>query len=291
MQNVLFRWLQEVFDVPVIIQLTDDEKSLWSDLKVEQTVKLARENAKEIIAIGFNPEKTFIFSSLSYMGQTPEYYRNVIRIQKSVTYGQVKGLFGFNDSDLIGKIVFPAVQVAPAFSTTFPEIFGNEKIQPVVVCAIDQDPYFQMTRDVATKLNFPQPIMLHSIFFPALQGSRTKMSASDLNSAILMSDTAKQIKTKVNKYAFSGGKVTVEEHREQGGDTDVDVSYHFLKFFLADDAELKKVHDTYRSGELLSGEIKKLAIECLQPIIAEHQEKKKLVTDKVLELFMTPRKL
>lgn len=285
------RWLQDVFDVPVIIQLTDDEKSLWTDLKVEQIEKLAKENAKDIIAVGFNPEKTFIFSSFTYMGHTPEYYRNIIRIQKSVTHGRVKSLFGFNDSDLIGKIVFPAIQAAPALSTTFPDIFGNEKVQAVVVCAIDQHPYLQMTREVAAKLNFPLPIVLHSIFFPALQGARTKMSSSDPNSAILLTDTAKQIKTKVNKHAFSGGKATVEEHREQGGDTHVDVSYHILKFFLSDDAELEKVRTSYQAGELLSGEIKKLAVECLQPIITEHQEKRKLVTDQILEKFMTPRKL
>lgn len=38
------------------------------------------------------------------------------------------------------------------------------------------------------------------------------MSSSEPNSAIFMSDTAKQIKTKINKYAFSGGQVSIEEH-------------------------------------------------------------------------------
>lgn len=42
------------------------------------------------------------------------------------------------------------------------------------------------------------------------------MSASDPTSAIFVTDTAKQIKTKINKYAFSGGCATVEEHREKG---------------------------------------------------------------------------
>ena len=42
------------------------------------------------------------------------------------------------------------------------------------------------------------------------------MSASDPNSAIFVTDTAKQIKTKINKFAFSGGRATVEEHRERG---------------------------------------------------------------------------
>lgn len=50
----------------------------------------------------------------------------------------------------------------------------------------------------------------------AAQGESGKMSASDENSAIFVSDTPKQIKSKVNKYAFSGGGVSVEEHREKG---------------------------------------------------------------------------
>lgn len=54
--------------MPLVIQLTDDEKFLWKDLKVEQVIKLARENAKDIIACGFDPENTFIFSDFSFIG-------------------------------------------------------------------------------------------------------------------------------------------------------------------------------------------------------------------------------
>jgi tryptophanyl-tRNA synthetase len=54
-----------------------------------------------------------------------------------------------------------------------------------------------------------------------------------------MSDTAAQIKNKVNKHGFSGGKETEEEHRKYGGDTEVDVSYQYLTFFLEDDEELR----------------------------------------------------
>jgi tryptophanyl-tRNA synthetase len=117
------------------------------------------------------------------------------------------------------------------------------------------------------------------------------MSSSDVNTTILLSDTPKQLKTKINKHAFSGGRVTVEEHREFGGNTDTDVSYRLLKFFLSDDSELEKVRVAYSSGEMLSGEIKKLAIECLQEIITSHQDRRKAVTDAIVDQFMTPRKL
>ena len=121
-----------------------------------------------------------------------------------------------------------------------------------------------MTRDVAPRLGFHKPALLHSTFFPALQGPQSKMSASDPSSSIFLTDTPKQIKEKVNqpswilqsmpnllfiwttiyqivKYAFSGGRDTVEEHRKHGGNTDIDVSYQYLSFFLEDDERLAQI--------------------------------------------------
>merc|ERR1719187_1959268 len=252
-------------------------------------MRLAIENARDIIALGFDVNKTFIFADLTYIGQCPQFYQNVIRIQKCVTYNQVKGIFGFDDSSPIGKIGFPAVQAAPSFSSSFPFIFGdNKKVPCLIPCAIDQDPYFRMTRDVANRLGYLKPALLHSTFFPALQGAQTKMSASDSTSSIFLTDTPKQIKTKINKYAFSGGKDTMEEHRRLGGDTDVDISYQYLTFFLDDDEKLEEIRTDYRSGKLLSGFLKKELIEILQPLVTEHQKARKLVTDETIKLFMTP---
>lgn len=177
----------------------------------------------------------------------------------------MKGIFGFGDSDLIGKIGYPAAQAAPALPSTFPFIFKkNEKPICLVPCAIDQDPYFRMCRDVAPRLGFPKCALIHSSFFPALQGAKSKMSASDQNSAVFLTDTAKQIKNKINKYAFSGGRVTVEEHRKLGGIPDIDVAYQLLKFFLDDDAKLEEIRVAYSKGDMLTGEIKKLAIEVIK---------------------------
>jgi len=226
------KWLQDVFDVPLVIQLTDDEKTLWKDIKLEDSIKMAYENAKDIIAVGFDVEKTFIFSDLEYIGQCPAFYQNMIRIQKCVTFNQVKGIFGFSDSDVIGKIAFPAVQATPCLSTSFPSIFGNNKIPCLIPCAIDQDPYFRMTRDVAPRIGFQKPALIHSVFFPALQGAKTKMSASDPNTTIYLTDSVKQVKNKINKHAFSGGRTTIEEHRELGGNCDIDISYQYLTFFF-----------------------------------------------------------
>ena len=138
------------------------------------------------------------------------------------------------------------------------------------------------------------------------------MSSSDPNSAIFMTDTPKQIKvrvlaptdwshphtnrlctiqTKINKYAFSGGQVSIEDHRRLGGNPDVDVSYVYLTYFEEDDAKLEEIYKNYKSGELLTGELKKMTIEVLQEYVAAFQEKRKEVTDELLAAYMKPRKL
>lgn len=95
----------------------------------------------------------------------------------------------------------------------------------------------------------------------------------------------------INKHAFSGGQQTVEEHRAKGGNTNIDVSFQLLRFFLPDDTELENIRLAYTKGELLSGELKAKAISILQPIVAEHQANRKLVTDDILDQFMAIREL
>ena len=152
---------------------------------------MAIPTAKDIIACGFDVKKTFIFTNLDYIGHL---YPTILEIQKKVTLNTARGIFGFTDSDNIGKQAFPAVQCAPSFSKSFKVPLKGLKNMPCLIpCGIDQDPYFRLTRDVAPRMKLHKPALIHNKFFPALQGSQTKMSASNPNTAIYVTDTAKQI--------------------------------------------------------------------------------------------------
>jgi tryptophanyl-tRNA synthetase len=70
---------------------------------MDEAQRLAVENVKDIIALGFDVKKTFIFADLTYMGECPSFYQNIVKIQRCVTFNQVKGIFGFDDSSPIGK--------------------------------------------------------------------------------------------------------------------------------------------------------------------------------------------
>ncbi|KAI8908247.1 hypothetical protein DFJ77DRAFT_503687 [Powellomyces hirtus] len=280
------KWLQDVFQCPLVIQLTDDEKFLFNkkDVKFEEVHKYTQENAKDIMAFGFDPEKTLIFSNLNYMNAS--FYQNVVRISKCITTSASRATFGFVDSDNVGKLHFVSVQAAPSFSNSFPQIFGPKGDIPCLIpCAIDQDPYFRLTRDVASKLKYPKPSLLHAMFFPALQGPSSKMSASIPTSAINLSDTPAQIKNKINKYAFSGGRENKEEHRAHGGNCEVDVSYQYLRFFLDDDEELAEINRKYSSGEMLSGEIKQKCIEVISAIVKDLQDRRATLTQETIDKF------
>ncbi|RXW12591.1 hypothetical protein EST38_g13263 [Candolleomyces aberdarensis] len=283
---VFTKWLQDVFEVPLVIQLTDDEKFLFKhQLTPEQTLQFSRQNTKDIIACGVDLNRTFIFSDYEFMGGA--FYRNVTKISRQITYNQVKATFGFNESDNIGKVHFASIQAAPSFSNSFPQIFGTVSNIPCLIpCAIDQDPYFRLTRDIAQKLKYPKPSLIHSKFFPALQGPQTKMSASDVNTSIFMTDKPNQIKNKINKHGFSGGRETEEEHRRLGGDTEVDVAYQYLSFFLDDDEELEKIGEEYRAGTLLTGQLKAKCIAKLQEFVSAFQERRAKVTDDIIDAFM-----
>lgn len=199
------------------------------------------------------------------------------------------------DSNNIAEFNFPAMQSATAFATSFPFIFGTDakkvaKIPCLIPCAIDQDPYFRQCRDNAPKMGYLKPAIIHSVFLPSLRGSESKMSASDADSSIFLSDTDKQIQKKVGK-AFSGGQDTAELHREIGGRTTVDVPFQYLTFFLEDDDELERIRVAYEKGEMQSGEMKMACTKELQAYVGGFRERRKAVTDEVRKEFMRPRQL
>jgi tryptophanyl-tRNA synthetase len=302
---MMTKWLQQAFDVPLVIQMTDDEKFLWKgeyDPEKGDNLMhyrhLTTENAKDIIACGFDKKKTFIFSDLEYVGHM---YPNIVRIWKAVTYNTARGAFGFVGESNIGQSAFPAIQAAPSFPSSFRvPLKGQNHMACLIPCAIDQDPYFRVTRDIAHRMvptGHPlkgKPALLHSKFFPPLQGASGKMSASNDSSAIFLTDSPEMIDNKIKKYAFSGGRVTAKEQRELGADLDVDVSYQWLRFFLHDDQELEKIGKDYGSGQgdfWNTGSVKTRLVAELQKIVGDHQERRSKVSDEEVAEWMAVREL
>jgi tryptophanyl-tRNA synthetase len=139
-----------------------------------------------------------------------------------------------------------------------------------------------------------KPALIHSKFFPPLQGATGKMSSSNENSAIFLTDTPEDIKNKIMHHAFSGGRETKAKQQELGADLEVDVSYQWLKFFLEDDEELERIGVSYGSGKgdfWSTGSVKTRLIEVLQVLVAEHQERRACISDDEVRKWMTERSI
>ena len=87
--------------MPLIIMLTDDEKFIHSQkLALKECKQFALQNALDIIAVGFDMRKTFIFadSEFIYGPFGRAFSENMMEIGKRTTNNQIKGTFGFNDT-------------------------------------------------------------------------------------------------------------------------------------------------------------------------------------------------
>ena len=267
---LLTQWLQEKFNAELWFQVTDDEKFLFNKkATIEQINKQAYDNILDIIAVGFKKGKTKIFLDTAYAGTL---YKQAIRVAKKLTTSTVKAAFGLKDSNNVGELFFTSMQSVPAF---LPSVLAQKNIPCLIPHAIDQDPHFRLTRDIIGKLGYPKPAALHSKFLSGLQGPETKMSSSKKETAIYMSDTPEEVEKKIKKYAFSGGRSTLKEHREKGGVPEKDTSYELLFHFCKNTKKVEEIYEQYKNGTLLSSELKALAVEEINALLKKHQERKR----------------
>jgi tryptophanyl-tRNA synthetase len=263
------KWIQDKFDCELWFQFTDDEKFLFNDKNEEEIKKWMYENMLDVIAVGFNPKKTHFLIDTEHAGLI---YPEAIKVAKKITFSMVKATFGFTESNNIGEIFFTSVQAVPAF---LPSVIAKKEIPCLIPHAVDQDPHFRLTRDILPKMGHYKPASIQCPFLPPLTGNEGKMSSSEATKAILSTDDIKTVATKINKYAFSGGQATIEEHRKKGGNPDIDVPFQYLKFmFEEDDKKLGQIYKDYKSGKLLTGDLKKYTIEKISKFLGEHQKRR-----------------
>jgi tryptophanyl-tRNA synthetase len=272
---IFTRHLQEKFGTRLYFQMTDDEKFLVDDdANLPETRKYAYENALDLIALGFKPEDTFIIYDVQDIDLL---YDIALEVAKRVTYSTAKATFGFQDSTNIGWIFWPALQAAPCF---IHKKLTGENVPALIPAAIDQDPYWRVTRDIAQKLGYYKPAQIHCRFLPGL-GPGGKMSASEPETSIFTMDQPELVKRKIWN-AFTGGKPTATEQRKTGANPDVcSVFQYYVYLFEEDDTKLMERERRCRSGEMLCGECKTNLVERLNKFLEEHRRKREKAKDEI----------
>lgn len=265
---IFAKYLQDKFKTRLYFQMTDDEKFLVDDEnKLADMTRFGYENALDLVALGFEPEDTFIIYDVKDIDLL---YDVALEVAKRITYSTARATFGFQDSTNLGWIFWPAVQAVPCF---IHKKLTGENVPALIPAAIDQDPFWRITRDIAQKLGYFKPAQIHNRFLPGL-GAGGKMSASEPETAIFTVDSADTVKRKVWN-AFTGGKGTAAEQKKTGADPNVcTIFQYFLYLFEEDDKKLAEREKKCRAGEALCGECKKELAERINKFLAEHQKKR-----------------
>lgn len=262
-------FFQKEYNLPVFIPISDDESYVSGKVEDQkEALQNSLKLAKELLAYGFNPKKTFFIIDQIYTN----IYNLAIKLSRKVNLSEIKATYGYKNEENIGLHFYPAIQSAHI-------IFPQEvhKIKNVLVpIGPDEDAHIRISRDLASRFGYRKPAILHSLFLPGMGGG--KMSTSIPHTAIFLSDTEKQIRNKINK-AFSGGQKTIEEHRKKGGNPDVDVSFTYLKYLFLNEKESNELAEKYKKGEILSGEMKKIFADKAVEFIKQFQSNLKKITD------------
>jgi tryptophanyl-tRNA synthetase len=272
------KYFQEKFGSKLLFQLTDDEKFLQTqDRSREEIGHYAYENILDIIAVGFNPDKTKIILDTRHIQHL---YPIATEIAKRITFSTAKAVFGFSNSTNIGMIGFPPIQAAPCF---LPSIIENKPTPVLIPAAIDQDPYWRVTRDVAERMGYYKPAQIHSKFLPGL-GMVGKMSSSKPETALFTIDDPEVIDRKVSA-AFTGGQATVALQRQLGGNALGCPVFWYLRYLFDTERQSDERLLKCRSGNLLCGECKSDLSKESQNFLGEFKKRREKAKDVIAEFM------
>lgn len=279
---IFTKHLQDKFRTRLYFQITDDEKFVVDDdAKLANTIDFGCENALDVIALGFKPEDTFIIYDVQDIDLL---YDIALEVAKRITYSTAKATFGFQESTNLGWVFWPAIQAVPCF---IHKKLTGENVPALIPAAIDQDPFWRITRDIAQKLGYHKPAQIHNRFLPGL-GTGGKMSASEPETSIFTIDPPDVVKKKIWN-AFTGGKPTLTEQKKNGGDPDICTVYqYFLYLFEEDDKKLAERERKCKAGEVMCGECKTELTERINRFLVEHRKKREKARN-VIEKFHVKR--
>ena len=265
------KWYQEK-GAMLSLPIADLEAYAARDMSFERGRQIAvEEYLTNWIALGLDLEKDNVNVYLQSQNQLLQ--NLAFRASNKTNFNQLKAIYGFTPSTNIAHVQAPLMQVADILLPQIEEFGGPKKV--VVPVGIDQDPHIRLTRDIAHKLyeelGFLSPASTYHRFLTGLSGD--KMSSSKPSTAIYLNDEINDVVKKV-KSAKTGGRESLKEQQELGGEVDKCVIYElFVYHLIDDDEELEKIRMGCLDGTSRCGDCKMRAAELMQEFFEDLKEK------------------
>ena len=254
------------------LPIADLESYAARDMSFEKGRKIAiEEYLTNWIALGLDLERDNV--NVYLQSQNKSLFDLEFKASRKTNFSQLNAIYGFDKSTNIAHVQAPLMQVADILLPQIEEFGGPKKV--VVPVGVDQDPHIRLTRDIAHRLNeelgFIPPASTYHRFLTGLTGD--KMSSSKPNTAIYLNE-APEVAAKKVKTAKTGGRETLKEQEELGGEVDKCVIYEMLLYHLIDDdSELEKIREECLSGTLRCGDCKAKTAELMQEYFEDLKDK------------------
>ena len=265
------KWYQEK-GAMLSLPIADLESYAARGMSFEEGRRIAvEEYLTNWIALGLDLEKDNV--NVYLQSQNKLLQDLSFKAASKTNFSQLKAIYGFTPSTNIAHVQAPLMQVADILLPQVEEFGGPKKV--VVPVGIDQDPHIRLTRDIAQKLNddlgFITPASTYHRFLTGLSGD--KMSSSKPSTAIYLNDDAKTAAKKV-KTAKTGGRESLKEQQELGGEVDKCVIYEMLVYHLIDDdEELEEIRNDCLNGTLRCGDCKVRTAELMEEFFDDLKDK------------------
>ena len=231
----LIKAISSELESKIFFMIADDEKILRDSIGEKKMELNVTNTIEQLNKIGFvRSNTTFHINSQEI---SPKEYQIMLKLMGLVTLEQLSKIFGKKDN--IGEYFYVFYQLVPCFLSV--------SSQCVIICGIDQDPFFRLGRDLARRLGYKPPIILYTKSVPGLDGSEKMSTSVPSSNPIFLSDSPETIKNKIFAVKKVGAG-TLDELFEKGADLESDTLIQLARLFEQDREVLALIERGYSIG-------------------------------------------
>ncbi len=247
--------------------IADLEAYVDNGQSLDKSDEIAVYNVADMLALGMDPDRAITYKQSSALAVSDLAFI----FSDDVTFNMLVDIYGER------KISLYFAALIQAGDIFLPETKPFNGPKPVLVpVGADQDPHLRLARDLATKhrddLHLIPPSAVYHKLVRSLTGE-DKMSKRSPQSMITLSDKKEDLRQKIMN-AFTGGRATIKEQKELGGEPEKCPVFDLYIYFAKDDKQIKEVYDECRKGIRMCGECKNEAYGIVNNFIEDHQAKR-----------------